>query len=152
MEGLYSIHGYDPPDIDEIPTGGFGFEIKINRDFAKKALQTELPEKGYGGLERMANLCIRRLWPEETNNLIHYSFVENDEKKLTCLLHYCSVPGSRCCLYIEGFEIQDILRENNARDFISYASHNVDNHTQAYGLLSIWLRWFNGVENHLKNK
>ena len=152
MKGLYRIHGFYPPDPNEILAGGFGFNILLNRDFARKALQTKLPEGAYKNLEGIANQIIGRAFEIEDHGIMPYGFVENEDKELTCLMHYCEVIGTRCNLYLEGSEIHEINMADNSRDFIIYRGHNVDTLIQAYTLLSIWLNWFNRLENHLKQK
>ena len=145
---FYSIEGFEPRD--DLTLGGYGFSIFLDKEFAKRALEKELPEAGYKNMIDMAKGIIITEGLEKKGNMIKppYNFVSG-ENRLTCLLQYCTVPGNACDLGVSGDEIGRIQNESY-KEYIEYNPHNVDSSSQAYALLSIWLMWQRLVESFIK--
>ena len=146
---LYRIEGFSPPS-KRGQVSGYGFNISLDRDFAKKAFQTEIPEKAYENLQKIAKSIIMSGIDYDPMIRTPYVFVPNKDKQLTCLLQYCTVPGNACDMGLDWSEINDLSFKNHFSNYITYTPHNIDHHNQANLLLSIWLNWFDGAEAFLK--
>ncbi len=141
---FYSIEGLTPRG--DLTLGGFGFGAYLDKDFAKKAYETELPETNR--LNEIAETILvdsRLIKKGERFYHSAYNFVRNKDENQTCLLHYATVPGDACDLGIDGSDLSHI-REGRW-DYIGldgaveYGPHNVDSHLQAYALLSLFTTW-----------
>lgn len=143
---LYRIEGFFP--ADRLNLGAYGFAVELDKDFANKALQTEITEEGYKNLTKSVETTIRRVGLVGKNDRVRtpYNFVANKEGKLTCLLQFCTVPGDACDLGIGGIESGDFIARGVINRNPMYQPHNVDHPKQAYALLSAWLTWFNLIE------
>lgn len=153
----YSIHNFIPP-AEHSSMGGFGFSTSIDPQLARKALETELPENYRERLLEIGKGIIMGTHLARDDFLIHppYSFVEQDDK-YTCLLHSCDVPGDACSLSVSWEDINSLKKGRNSFFGITsrglpYHPHNVDTSKQAYGLLSLWLRWAHSLDVFLKEK
>ena len=151
-EFFYKIVGFSPRE--DMCTGGYGFCVLLDKNLAKKALETELFEKGYNNLETIATSTIKGVGLAKKDERIKppYHFVRNEDGKLTWLLQFCTVPGDACDLGLEWGEINGLKGEHFYKDYIDYTPHNVDHVRQAYSLLSIWLFWAEIVESISRSK
>lgn len=62
-------------------------------------------------------------------------------KQLCCV--FVELPGNACDL--GNVESGDRIRQMGDDEMIVYSPHNVDSMWQAYMLLAIWLKWFDGA-------
>ncbi len=145
---FYSIEGFEPRD--DLTLGGYGFSIFLDKEFAKRALEKELPEAGYKNMIDMAKGIIITEGLEKKGNMIKssYNFVSR-ENKLTCLLQSCTVPGNACDLGVSWDEIERVSN-SQYKNYIEYHPHNVDSSYQVHALLSIWLMWQRLVESFIE--
>jgi len=146
---MYSVEGFVPQA--EMSMAGFGFLALLDRDYARKALSTEMPETVRGNLQSMGEYIIKNSGLEPTLFMQKpYHFVEN-----SYLLQFCSSPGDACDLGMEINQLE-LLREEltdpgvleQSRRFdnpITYLPHNVDSPLQAYTLFALWANWANGL-------
>lgn len=144
----YSIEGFEPRD--DLTLGRYGFSIYLDKEFAKRALEKQLPEAGYNNMIDMAKTIIIAERLEKRKDMIYtpYSFIST-EKGLTYLFQSCTVPGNACDLGASWDEIESIPNELY-KNYIEYHPHNVDNSSQAHALLSIWLMWQRLVESFIE--
>ena len=137
---FYRVEGFSP-DPDLRP-GGSGFSVYLDRDFARDALKAKLPARGRKNLDTIAKTALHSLFGKELMIRPPYQFVDD-----TCLLHYVTVPGNACDLGVDGIVMSEFKKEKESwKNTLEYHPHNVDSHTQAYALLSLYLTWAHMVE------
>lgn len=144
-QAAFRIDGFSPPEKGQ-EFGRFGFCISLDAAFAKQCLATPRPKMER--VSRIAETTVSRLFGEEPfrNPPINWW-------KDTCLIHGVGVPGNACDLTADYSEIERLLnRGYEPIDIgevwswaLEYSPHNVDSARQAYGLLSVWLTWYNCV-------
>ena len=144
---VYEVSGFFPyMDNGRLLSGGFGFSVFLDRDIARKAFETELPEDcNLNDIGRQILVdCMRFSSYELDESFIRepYHFLKNDDGKLTSLLHWVGVPGDACDLGIDHEEIED-LKINDYKGWVEYHPHNVDTLSQASFLLSLFIYWAN---------
>ena len=140
-KAFYVISGFSHRDDLGLAGSAFNFSIGLDIDFALKAYNEELPDGAFERLNSIGKQIIKDLGEDSKYIKNPYGFVENNEDKLTTLLRWCCVPGDACELGIECSDM-DSLRDNRFyRKMLGYEPHNIDNMTEAYSLLSIWLTW-----------
>ena len=127
--------------------GGFGFIASIDKGLINYSLQKKMNLKQYSYLQKRAESIIKGVGLAREKDLIktpcNFSSIVNGEET-PLLLQYCKVPGNACELGIDGRKVESLKRDIDRKSFsnrLEYACHNVDTHTQAYALLSIWLNW-----------
>lgn len=141
---FYKIQGFCPPD--EIGRmSGFGFGVMIDKELVDFALQKRITKRQYDFMQSDAESIIRGVGLANSNESIRKScfFVSTKNKKnLSCFMQYCTVPGNACHLGLDGMKVYSLQKDRESySNFVEYTSHNVDTHTQAYALLSIWINW-----------
>ncbi len=151
---FYRIEGFVPPAPNERRLGMYGFSIELDRDFARKALELELPDGARQRLVEDAQWIARGIWGNEFEREARYRFWGN-----TCLLQVATVFGNACSIGATPNEIQEIEREVSDAEVkkqadiykfpLQYNPHNVDHHLQAYGLLAMWTNWADKLETLL---
>ena len=114
----------------------YSFSAYVDGGFAKKAFETKLPERGRKNIDSMGKETLRRLFGNDRLRGSPYHFVDD-----TCLLRFIQVPGDACDLGIDGSDVSDIRNKTHDWYRVEYKPHNVDSHTQAYALASLFLRW-----------
>jgi hypothetical protein len=131
---FYRIEGYQPR---EHGLGRAGFSAYLDREFAHVCHQTKMPRQGKKNLEAIAKSALHNLFGKDRMMRPPYQFVDD-----SLLLRYIVVPGDACELGIDGGELGEFKREEPPWDrSLAYTPHNVDTHTQAYALLSLFLTW-----------
>lgn len=137
---LYSIEGFQPPSELSEP-GGFGFQVFLDKELARKSFEKPLPEKT--PLIEIGRDIIRGYGYKVQDYFEPYLFVRN-ENVLTSFIHSLDVPGSSCGLDLceDGFGVKRLLyhEEDN---WIQYSPHNIDHASQAAALLSLFTKWAN---------
>lgn len=136
----YTISGFSPPSKD-MAMGGYGFAIGLNAGFAKKCIQFNAKMENLSRLNDMGLERLKMIFDYATDKPFHYQ-EKNDEP--TLLLHWVQVPGNACDLGNAGIDTEDILKMKDD-DLLEYYPHNVDSIKQAYGLLSLFLRWYDSA-------
>jgi len=138
-EPIYVINGFSKrTDLD---TSAFNFLVGLKSDFALKAYNKELPNGAFEKLNEIEKGMIRSLGEKSEYIKTPYMFVENNDGNLTTLLRWCCVPGDACELGIDGSDTDSFRQGRFNSKMLGYGPHNIDNRTQAYSLLSIWLNW-----------
>lgn len=142
---VYKIVNYNPPPEKGM---GYGFSAILDGELVRMLRAKPMSEEARGRANELATRTIRRLWRDCDYGLDMlkepYSFVED-----SWLLHYCTVPGDRCSLSIGQSGLASI--ESGFDRQLDFNPHNVNHPTQAYGLLSIWLRWANAANLSVTN-
>ncbi len=149
---LYRLEGFTPPN--ERGSGRYGFGIKLNLDFAKKAFGNELPEPAYEGLIKRGERVVGAIFPNEGKYLHEpYMFTKNDNGKPaslrgkdTFLANSFIVPGNACSLVLGWGEQELITIPKSYKNYVEYSSHNVDSMEQSYALLSLFTTWFEATD------
>lgn len=140
-KSFYVINGFSYRNDLGWAGSAFNFSVGLDVDFALKAYNKELSDESFERLNSIGKQIIKDLGEDSKYIKNPYGFVGNKENKLTTLLRWCCVPGDACELGIEGSDL-DSLRDNRFHSkMLGYGPHNIDNMTQAYSLLSIWLTW-----------
>jgi hypothetical protein len=134
---FYRIEGFEPHGSS---FAAHSFSVYLDGGFAKRAFETKLPEQGRKNLDLMGREILRSLFGKDRMLRPPYNLVDD-----TCLLHFVQVPGDACDLGIDGFVLSN-LKERQDWDRVEYSPHNVDSHTQAYALASLFLKWAHLVE------
>lgn len=149
IAGLY-------PRLDRDSVGDYYFSIGIKKEFAKKAFNRELGEKGYENLQKLGKDMIKKVFGyDENESMIYppYKFVENKEGKLTCLFSNLTVPGNACGLDSDFWNLErDLENINEYQNFIEYHPHNIDNPRQCYAFLSLVTTWDDIMQAILEEK
>jgi hypothetical protein len=136
---FYVISGFFPDQ--DLKLGSFNFSIGLDKNFVLKAYNTKAPQKGIDTLNINSINLIKSLGEEDPFIKTPCELLIDDKSNLTYLLRECRVPGNSCTLGITGADL-DRLNSNNFSDkMLVYEPHNIDNRTQAYSLLAIWLNW-----------
>ena len=138
---IYEINGFMPPS--EPGVGRCGFSAFLDKELAVRASQVKVSSEIQKGLLKFGSEAIRRVWERDFKESELCGEVYNFHED-SLLLQYCSVPGDRCILGMAP-GILTTLQEGTFPDRVEYSTHNVDNPLQAYALLTLWLRWANGV-------
>lgn len=154
---IYSIEGLPPISDDDgfIMPGGFGFNINLKAEFAKRAHSKELPKENH--FRYIAKSIIEGTGLSKDPYHINgaFRFTENDNDHKTCLLRYIQVPGDACDIGIDGSEYSNILRTDwsniERNGALMYDPHNIDTHSQAYALLALFTSWANITDAYLKD-
>jgi hypothetical protein len=147
----FEIVGYTPP-AESVVGGGFGFEIKLSLSFAQKCLETLIDGVAQQRLERRCreNVVQRMFGLERTR---HYPQPTARWVESSLMLASMEVPGTNGCWVALEPEQMAILRGRRTplrRDALSFTTHNVDTHTQAFALLSCWLHWHRAAASALQ--
>jgi hypothetical protein len=130
----------------------YGFDMGIERKFAKKAYQMPMTNPGFESLQNEGQAIIKEVMKVD---MIEnpYKFVPN-EKGLTFLIASIDVSGNSCDLGLDGSELGNIEEElektNEVYKYLTYVPHNVDSPSQAYLLLSLFLNWENLMDCVIK--
>lgn len=142
-EILYRIEGLIPTRT--MAVGGYGFCVSLDMDSA--LLLLKIPRNP---TERITDIAKKTLEVLFGDRLLHppYRFIQMQDgsKRDSCLLHYCTVAGDACDLGISFADLDSNSKYRSGKKWVIYSSHNVDSPTQAYGLLSLWLQWFNTMD------
>ncbi len=113
---------------------GAGFSVFLNGEFANKIRNIKLSNFNTDFMMKTSSDILKRLGFYERQGLYFYEG--------TMLLHWCRVDGSACEIGVEG----DVIGRDVYDRPLNYSPHNIDAPIQAYGLLSLWLHWFNYAE------
>jgi len=137
---LYKVESYCPKGNT---FGSFGFSVKLDYDFAKKALENEISERTYNDLRKIGNMTIENIDLTSFDSFSGrpYHFVTNNDGKSTNLVQWFQVPGNSCDLGLDWSQINYLKEEEKYRNYIEYMSHNIDSPKQAYALLSNFTSW-----------
>ncbi|MEK6820518.1 MAG: hypothetical protein AABX71_02285 [Nanoarchaeota archaeon] len=138
----YRIIGYSP--TYHLDMSAYNFTIRLNMVFARKCLEIELPQAGFENLTRRGKEVIERVMRMKCYE--PYRFLRKDDGKNSALLQHCEVPGQACAIEIDGMDLPGLTRENPYENYIDYNPHNIDSHSQAFCLLSLWLEWANSID------
>ena len=134
----YVISGFHPsPDGG---TSSFNFHIGLKKEFAKRALEMQLPERGLITFREFENGLMKQMgWKDQVES---YQFIEHKLGKDSCLLGSVEVPGTNSChLAAEDFRATNLDKINKYNKYLEYHPHNIDNPRQAYSLLSLFSKW-----------
>ncbi len=142
MDYFYRIHSFFPPE--ELRLGQYGFNIWLDKSFAKKAFDRKLEEKVRDNLIINAKEIIKRTFPQDmiSAHETPYIFLED-----SCLVQVLQVPGDACDI---GLDISMIDYIKAGEIDVNYTPHNIDMQIQQYALLSIFLNWANGIDGLIK--
>lgn len=147
----YRLVGFEAPEKKE--SGMWGFEVWLDGDFARLALEYELPQEIYVRLNETAEniVMVEGLKQKGEKIVPPYSFVSSPKGNLTALLQSIRIPGNSCDLGMDINSIGDIRKEKKTSlKGVIYSPHNVDNRIQRDALLSLWIRWNESAEAVLK--
>ncbi len=141
---FYKIEGFIPPEKGR-EWGGWGFDVKLDSEIAKKALQTPLNNHAYNVFKERGDRIIdgaKAFFGPLFYTKPYYFFRlnGNHENELSCLLHYCEVPGNATSLSAD-YDVKRLLGDNSYNYSLEYSCHNVDNIFQREALISLWLFW-----------
>lgn len=144
MDFYYRIRGLSPP-AQERHMKGWGFNIELDLEFAKRALHTPLSKASYKSLQKDArDYIINCGWKPEAIRRDPLDFCELDGiegAENSRLLHHCEVPGSASGL---AFDF-NMLQFPRYEQVIIYSPDNIDYMSQSMASLALWLRWFEFV-------
>jgi hypothetical protein len=138
-EPFYTVRGFFPKQ--PLTFGSFNFSIGLDKDFVLRAYNTECPEKFLDSLITDSVNLIKLLGDKSDFIENPLELFLNDKGHLTYLLRKCCVPGNSCTLGINGIDADNLKLNNFSDKMLVYESHNLDNCTQAYSLLAMWLNW-----------
>ena len=113
--------------------GKYNFGINLDKDFARKIIQSRISTARQTWINELANNELKRL---RTNWLDPYTF-----HKDSCLITQCYIGQNGVGLYIEYQIIDNLLKDKIYSKVIEYNSHNVDTPSQAYVLMNLFDKW-----------
>lgn len=146
VEFLYRVENFSPP-LEPGKLGGYGFNINLDREFARKAKQKTIEDKIQERLNEIArDNIVKRLF---SSSLVTqpYHFVDN-----SLLVGSFHVPGDDCELGLSNVEVESLDIENEHSNSVKLHTHNVDNYQQAYTLFSLFTNWIEYAESWLRPK
>lgn len=144
QEHPYRITGYVPVQGGGLHSHSFG--IEVHWQFAQAA--ASIKQEDFQ--EQAAERAVKRLeiiWPDMEYYRPPLRFYQD-----SILVTNIQVPGNACGLDASVEDVQELLKPDaNKRraeamrwpHALRYSPHNLDGMRQAYGLLSLWLSWFN---------
>lgn len=143
----YKVEGFGPRLDNPTRPGSWEFSIKLDKTFARKALETPLSDMGYKNLQKYAEKTIKAAGLAQPDERIRtpYDFVSTGEKNnkiITCLLQCCHVPGNACLLSASYNDIESLKKQQSFNNnYLSFNPHNIDTPRQAGVLLANWITW-----------
>jgi len=146
VEFLYRVEDFSPP-LESGKLGGYGFNIHLDREFARRTKQKTIEDAIQERLNEIEkDNIVKRLFPR---SLITppYHFVDN-----SLLVSSFHVPGDDCELGLSHVEVESLDKEDKHSNSVKLHSHNVDNYQQAYALFSLFTNWIDYAESWLRPK
>jgi len=147
---LYRIEGFEPHGEG---MGRWGFNVKLDINFARRAFQKEISEEIYENLGKIGEEIIRNIFPAYNFICPPYLHLRNNDGKpnpmkgnLTLLVGNLNVPGDACGLDVDYRDLEDLTKEETYEKYLTYSPHNMYNMKQAYALLSIFTRWVDAAD------
>jgi len=144
MNFLYRFQGPNPPE-ERRSMGGWGFNVFLDGNWARKALQSPLSQKAYEILQtRGREVTVNCGWKLEAVSRDQFNFYDvngddsHSSRNPSKLLHYCQVPGNACGL---SFDCSGIPKLKRGAESIEYACDNVDSMSQSIALIALWTTW-----------
>ena len=113
--------------------GKYNFGINLDKDFARKIIQSRISTARQTWINELANNELKRL---RTNWLDPYTF-----HKDSCLITQCYIGQNGVGLSLEYQIIDNLLKDKIYSKVIEYNSHNVDTPSQAYVLMNLFDKW-----------
>jgi hypothetical protein len=149
MDFLYRFQGPRPPEEGR-SMGRWGFNVFLDGNFARKALQSPFSQKHYGILQsRGREVIVNCGWKPEAVSRDPFNFYDvngDDSRNLrnpSRLLHYCQVPGNACGL---SFDCSGLPNLKEDAENIEYVCDNVDSMNQSMALIALWTTWLDFIE------
>ena len=136
--------GFSPYRL--IGVGFNNFHIYLHGEFARKALNTELPEEMYSHIQRGVQSIIKKTGRSEFSR-DPCVFIPDDSRNLTQLLHRVETHGNACALYLD----MDCFKEfkDGKKNHVRYVAGNALNEISREILLASWFMWQDNIETNL---
>ena len=122
-EPFYVVNGFGLGE-DSI-FSSFGFSTRLDFKFAKRFYEKEITLEQINYLNERGENIIRNILDYKSNlSFIYpYYFLENEKRKPTFLLQFCSIFDDTSDLGIDGMKLKDIKDE--IYKGVEYNSHNM---------------------------
>jgi len=141
-------------------SGKCAFSFGIEREFAQKCYEIEMPEKLGECFQGVGIEIIKKIQKQTPKVIIEppYNFFKNSSGNLTCLISSLRVPGTECGFNLETKDIEKEFEHlghsgdymyriehkkelENLSKFLEYSPHNVNRPVQSYQLFSLLFEW-----------
>ena len=136
------------PRLDEdAHTSGHNFSIGLRKQFARRALDNKLPEKGLENFQKIGEDIVLKLFRTTGSIISPYEFFKHESGKKSSLINSVNVPGTNgCYLLAQQTKLKELDQIDEHNLYLEYNPHNIDTVTQAYALLSLFTYWEDTME------
>ncbi len=148
LEVYYRIESYTPQE----GMSSCGFLVFLDLDVARKLAKIPKPKSNW--VKEQADKTNKFLFGDRPMPFEVYRFIKLPNGEDSCMLSCVETVGvNGCILYVAGSNIEHcIYPAPSGRQCVKFCCHNVDDHVQAYALLSMWLEWYNRIDVFLENQ
>ena len=139
---LYRLDGFQYKGEGDVHT--HAFNIHLDSDFARKALQKDLSDEAYKNMDEIGKDIIKRFNPKISSTETPYVFYNNQNGR-SLLICFTRTIGNACELGIDGNDF-GAFKKGWKDSTIVYSNHNIDTLIQQKTLLSLFVQWVDIAE------